>query len=66
MARGPDSEWFLSGIGQQDLQQPRIPPPGYDIRDVLKGKSTPSQSGLRDLMNESERKEWASFEKPFG
>lgn len=80
MAAGSDGKWFLSGVGQQDTEQPRIPPAGYDIRDVLKGKPRPSQSKpwglmnesekrqskLRGLMSESEKREWESFEKPFG
>lgn len=80
MASGSDGKWFLSGVDQQDTEQPHILPPGYDIRDVLKDKTTPSQyklkgamtesekrqSKLRRLMNESEKREWESFEKPFG
>ena len=66
MASGSDGKWFLSGVAQQDTQKPRIPPPGYDIRDILKDKPKLSKYKLRGLMNESEKREWESFEKPFG
>lgn len=66
MATGPDSEWFLSGVSQFDQQQTRVPPPGYDIRDVLQGRVQPCEYKLRWLMNEEEKKEWQNFEKPYG
>lgn len=66
MASGPDSEWYLSGVGQEDIQKPRIPPPGYDIRDVLKGKPPKlSQYKLRVVMSANEKEEWESFEHTF-
>ncbi|CAD6592550.1 MAG: hypothetical protein ASARMPRED_006397, partial [Alectoria sarmentosa] len=54
----------LTGIGQYDHRplKGRIPPPGYDIRDVKKHQKPVRQRWL--LMNEDERKEWEGFE-PF-
>lgn len=66
MASGPDSKWYLSGVGQQDIQVPRIPPPGYDIRDVLKGRRPEaSQYKVRYMMNAIESEEWKSFEHTY-
>lgn len=62
IATGSDGEWFISGISQQDRQQPRVPPPGYDIRDILKGREPAPAKKLRYAMNEDERKEWKNFE----
>lgn len=70
-AQGYDSRVCISGIGQHDQQEARLPPPGYDIRDVLKGRhlSPLSRRGklkLRYLMSEDEKKEWKFFERNYG
>ena len=62
----PNSGWFISGIGQQDCNEyweGCIPPPGYDVRDILKGRKPPPAGELRKLMSEDERKEWENFDR---
>ena len=63
-----NSEWFISGIGQQVWGEPWegcIPPPGYDVREILKGRKPPPAGELRDLMSEDERKEWENFDRVY-
>ncbi len=59
MATGLDSGVCISGIGQKDQQQPRIPPPGYDIANAWKRRTPPTtvKAKLRFLMNEDEKEE---------
>ena len=59
----PDSRPFLSGIGQYEDMGPRLPPPGYDIRHILKGRKPMPWIG--DLMNEGEEEQWNTFERIF-
>lgn len=61
IATGASGGWFLSGIGQNDMPQARIPPPGYDVRNILRGRMPMPK--LRFLMSEHERKEWKNFER---
>ena len=56
----PDCEVRLSGIGQHDQRKGRIPPPGYDIRNILRGRKQVAQ--MRLLMNGDEENEWENFE----
>ena len=59
------SGWFISGIGQQiwdETWEGCIPPPDYDIRDILKGRKPPPAGELRKLMSEDEGKEWENFD----
>ena len=64
---GPYSEVCLTGIGQYDQQQPRVPPPGYDIRDIVKPLDIQpgGQSKLKIwfLMNSAQKEEWKMFEQ---
>ena len=62
-----DNEVCLTGIGQWSLRHSRIPPPGYDIRDLFKHRNIKrnSKSSLYFFMNGDEKKEWDSFEKPY-
>ena len=55
-----DSSVSLTGISQyQDVS--RLPPPGYDIRDILKSRKPVED--IETLMNEDEKKQWNSFER---
>ena len=53
----------LTGIGQWDQQVLRLPPPGYDIRDILRGRKPMGK--IRVLMTEDEKKQWAGFDTIF-
>ena len=68
LATEPDAEPRISGVGQHDDRQPRIPPPGYDISNIAKGPlATKARKGirrlnLREFMTGDQRKEWKDFE----
>ena len=53
----------ITGVGQWDQQVLRLPPPGYDIRDVLRGRKPMGK--IRVLMTEDEKKQWAGFDTIF-
>lgn len=55
---------MVTGVGQYDERFGRIPPPGYDIRDVKKDQKTVTQRDLllHLLLNEDEKKEYEDFE----
>ena len=52
-----------TGVGQWDQQVLRLPPPGYDIRDVLRGRKPMGK--IRVLMTEYEKKQWTGFDTIF-
>ena len=60
---GSDIEVDITGVGQWDRQVLRLPPPGYDIRDILRGRKPMSK--IRALMTEDEKKQWIGFETIF-
>ena len=64
IATWPNSVVCISGIGQHDLQQRRIAPPGYDIANVWKRRTPPTtvKAKLRFLMSKDQQKEWKNFE----
>ena len=64
IATGPDTGIFITGIGQKYHQEQRIPSPGYDIGEPLKGQMPLLTGKPRDLMSEDKGKEWDKFE-PF-
>ena len=60
---GSDAEVDITGVGQWDQQGLRLPPPGYDIRDILRGREPMGK--IRVLMTEDEKKQWSGFDKIF-
>ena len=53
----------ITGIGQWDQQVLRLPPPGYDIRDFLRGHKPMGK--IRVLMTEDEKKQFIGFDTVF-
>ena len=51
----------LTGVGQWDEHLPRLPPPGYDIRDILRGRKPMGK--MVWMMTEEEMEEWVGFEE---
>ena len=56
---GSDMRVDLTGVGQWDQQVLRLPPPGYDIRDVLRGRKPMGK--IRVLMTKDEKEEFYGF-----
>ena len=56
-----DIEVGFTGVGQWDEQLSRLPPPGYDMRDILKGRRPMEQ--ISSMMTEDEKEQWIGFER---
>lgn len=60
----PNCDVYITDISQYDQRVWRIPPPGYDIKNIKTDQKPVTQR--RILMNDDEEKEWKNFERFYG